>query len=112
MYWHTYDVLADSDKGIPSKYIFKGMPKDVFEVEPKQVKRFQQDTRYGRVISKYGTWLRPLPEMPEEGIVLPCPHYYGYFLDIAYPDWATTREDFGVSDAIAVHKTKTCGDLC
>jgi phosphorylcholine metabolism protein LicD len=109
MYWHTYDVLADADKnGIPSKYIFKSMPKEVFERDPEDVKIKRQDTRYGRILTKHGTWLKTLPELPAEGIALPVPSLYGYFLDIAYPEWATTRAAFGVSEAYSTFETKSC----
>lgn len=113
MYWHTYDVLNDADeKGCPSKYHFKSMPTEVFERDEKDIQLKRQDLRYGRIMTKHGTWLKPIPELPAEGIELPIPSFYGLFLDIAYPEWATTREGFGVSEAFSTFKTKSCKDLC
>ena len=94
MYWHTYDVYKDSHNGIPSKYVFKGMPTEVFERDPADIKLKQQDTRYGRALTNHGTWLKHIPECPSDGIVLPAPSNYGLFLDIAYPDWGTPRESY------------------
>ncbi|MCP3682611.1 MAG: hypothetical protein GY861_07975 [bacterium] len=112
MYWHTYDVFNDAQDGIPSKYVFKGMPKEVFDIDAKAIKAFRQDTRYGRIMTNHGTWNRPLPEMPEEDICMACPVNYGYFKDVAYPDHVTTRKNFGVSEAKATFETKTCKGLC
>jgi len=111
-YWHTYDVLRDAKDGIPSKYIFKSMPVDVFERDPKDIKKKSQDLEYSSVITKHGSWHKALPEMPEEGIRLRVPSHYGQFLDIAYPDWATERPQFGVSEAHSTFETKSCKGLC
>ena len=113
MYWHTYDTMMEfPSNGILSKYVFKSMPKNVFDVDKKKIKSYQEKLAFGRAMTDHGTWKHVLHELPAEGIELSLPYNYGYFLDIAYPDWATTREQFGVSLGYSEMKVDSCKGLC
>lgn len=118
MYWHTYDTNLEKPKnGVPSVYRFKSMPVEIFDIDSEKQRKLIVDMAYfeqGRPsMSKKGTWVKPLPEAPADGIDLQLPYMYGYFLDIAYPDWATERKQFGQSKSFNnVKYTKTCKGLC
>ncbi len=117
MYWHTYDYLMEQPKeGIPSKYHFKSMPVEVFDISDAKKKGFREDINYysnGQIcMGKLGTWVKSLPEAPAEGIDFQMPFMYGYFLDIAYPDWATPRPQSGQSKGYTEFDTKSCKGLC
>lgn len=117
MYWHTLDYKMEFPKnGVPSEYLFKSMPKEVFDIDQKEIMAKIEDTKYynqGRsTMTKHGTWYKSLPEAPTEGIDFTLPYMYGYFLDIAYPDWATERKQFGQSKGYTEIKVKGCKGLC
>lgn len=113
MYWHTFDTLMEFPKdGIPSKYIFKSMPSDIFFTDKRTIAKKQNDLKYGRLLTDYGTWRHAVPEFPEDGIELCLPYNYGHFLDIAYPDWCTTRDQIGVSEGFSKLEVNTCKGLC
>jgi hypothetical protein len=117
MYWHTYDHQMKFPKdGIPSKYLFKSMPVEVFDCPPTTIRKKREDMKYhtqGRPsMSTNGTWAISLPDAPAEGIDLQLPYMYGYFLDIAYPDWNTERSQFGQSVGYTEFETSSCEGLC
>ena len=105
MYYHTYD----GDPGHPPvDYLFKGIPAACFDVDTQTIEAYQRDMRYGRTMSDKGTWMKVVPGIEEECIELPLPFAYGQCLDWWYPEWATERKQFGVSDAAHRFTTKTC----
>ncbi|MCP3683549.1 MAG: hypothetical protein GY861_12750 [bacterium] len=113
MYWHTFDTLMDFPKnGIPSKYIFKSMPENVFITDKRKIAKYQNDLKYGRQMTNHGTWKQAVPEFPNDGIELCLPYNYGYFLDIAYPDWFTTRDLIGTSQGYTKMEVNTCRGIC
>lgn len=111
-YWHTYNTLMEKLRnGVPSKYVFKGLPAECFDVDRKVVERYQEDIRYGRAMTNHGTWDHLVPQCPEEGISMPLPFSYGRCLDVWYPDWHVVRSQFGVSEAAHTFTVKSCRGL-
>lgn len=112
MYYHTFDhQLKAPANGILPEYEFKGIPAACFDVDARTIERYQMDIRYGRTMANCGTWHKPVPQFPEEGIELPLPFGYGQCLDWWYPEWATRRPQFGVSLAADRFTVKTCRGL-
>lgn len=115
LYWHTYDwKMENNADGIPPEYIFKGVPHNVFICPIDKIKMYRDDMRYydgHQMMSENGTWQMPIPEDNASGIILPAPYMYGWFLDIAYPNWFVENEQFGQSVCYK-RKFKTCRGLC
>lgn len=109
--YHTYNALMEKTSGILSQYTFKGIPADCIEVPQRIIQKYQEDIRYGRDMTDFGTWNKLLPQCPEEGITMPLPFSYGWCLDVWYPDFVTKRPLFGVSEAADTFTVKTTRGL-
>ena len=111
MYYHCYDRdHVHPANGVLPEYEFKGIPATCFDAKDEDIAAFQKDLRYSAGLSNFGTWLRPLPQCPEEGVDLPLPYRYGECLDYWYPDWFTPRSQFGVSECAHKFTVKSCRD--
>jgi len=111
-YYHAYDQnMSMPANGILNEYTFKGVPCDCFDVSKPVIEKYQKDLRYGRDMTDHGTWKKVVPNIQEEGIQLCLPWSYGRCLDIWYPDWATTRSQFGVSLSEHSFTVKSCKDI-
>ena len=111
-YYHCYDeVMENRGDGILSQYHFKGTPEGCFDVAPEVIKAFQEDIRYGRSMTDFGTWQKLLPQCPTEGIDLPTPWSYGWCFDTWYPEWATKRPQFGVSMSTHEFTVRSCAGI-
>jgi len=111
-YWHTYNTMLEKiPAGIPSKYVFKGIPAACFDVSPEIIAKYQEDIRYGRAMNTNGTWSHLIPQCPEEGISMPLPFNYGWCLDVWYPSWCVKMPNFGVSEAAKTFTVKSCKGL-
>jgi hypothetical protein len=94
--------------GVLPEYEFKGIPAECFDVGPGTIQKYQEDLRYERAMSNFGTWMKPVPGIECEGISLPLPFLYGACLDWWYPDWTQKRPQFGVSECADRFTVKTC----
>lgn len=109
MYYHCYDNQHVFPKnGVLPEYTFKGVPAVCFDVKPNIIQTYQEDLRYGRSMTNYGTWAKLVPGIETEGVTLPLPFNYGTCLDYWYPDWTMKRPQFGVSVAADIFTVKTC----
>jgi len=87
-WWHTYDYYGEHPKnGKPSKYVFKGTPKDAMSGEP---------------------WKYNWEEITGD---INFPKNYGTLLDIWYPGWFVPDANFGQSKAEKKITVKNCKHL-
>jgi hypothetical protein len=110
-YWHTYDHTMTNPKGAQTEYLFKGIPVDRIDVDYKIIDNIMCDLKFGRSISRYGTWEHwPLKEPGIENLLF-LPYHYGSLLDDFYPDWITRRDNFGTSVCTVKKTIRSCKEL-
>ena len=110
-YWHTFDATMSNNGDHLSQYTFKGVPTDCFFAPQEEIKQYQLELSFGRMMTNFGTWSKLLPQMQTEGVELPLPYQYGRCLDIWYPDWVQKRPQFGTSRSPHQFTVKTCKDI-
>lgn len=109
MYYHCFDRdHVHPANGVLPEYEFKGVPAECFDAKQADIEQFRKDLRYSAGLSPHGTWLRPVPQCPEEGVDLPLPYRYGECLDHWYPDWFVPRDQYGVSECAHRFTVTTC----
>lgn len=110
-YWHTYDYRMVNPRGRLDEYLFKGIHEGCIDVNDKKIESTMCDLKYGRSITRHGTWEHS--PIKEPGIeYLSClPYKYGSVLDSFYPDWIVKRENFGTSECTVRKVVKSCRDL-
>lgn len=70
-YWHTYDTQMERPtSGVPSRYVFKGVPCELFDAGCTVRENLADSMMHGWVPLRYGT-----------------------LLDLWYPDWLHKREE-------------------
>lgn len=108
--YHTYDYHKEMKKR-PTKYIFKGVDKELIIPSKEKIKEERTSHLEGdRLLTEKGVWTYSLFG-DHSGFRFCCPYAYGTLLDCWYPGWMVTQTHYGQSKAKYIKEVKSCGKL-
>lgn len=112
LYYHTYDEEFEQPKsGVLSKYKFRGVEAECFDVDEANTKAYQKNIHYREAFRPDGTWMAWVPGYEGESLYTVLPYGYGRCLDLWYQNWALRNDQFGCSVSPYVKEVRSCKDL-
>ena len=108
--YHTYDYRKEGKK-IPSKYVFKGVEKELMipsktVIAEERLSHLEGD----RLLTLKGAWTYSIFG-DHSGYQFSCPYAYGTLLDQWYPGWMVTQKHYGQSKSKHIKEVKSCKKL-
>lgn len=111
--FHTYDVLKEG-RDVPSRYVFKGVPREWIVAPAADVKRRRTQTSTNieadRLLDTTGCWHFPIFDMMGDAY-FKAPYAVGALLDEWYPAWVIRDAYKGQSQSRWTYNVRSCKEL-